>query len=579
MDITLTMLLYLALPDCTALSGLPCSGDGFSGALNDEYRIPGQEQPILVRGIRIYDGSRAPKNEGAPSLLYLKKQKDSVLFLCGGKKILMDTGDTGLGFAEVFNKLEEAFITLRDWDMRLHQGIIENKGLQYMLDVSEDIFRRPLSITDSGYKLIAYSKKWPDGDPIFRDLIVKGYLPADAIAQLDKAGFIFEKKAIVFRKGIEGLSCPMLNGTVFVEQDYRYMLAVLFPDGDYSEGVYELFAFLLGQLSLYLDANRDASRIRRFAWTSLLADLVEGKCASAEFTERNRYSGLPEDRSYQLVSVRRKDGTMREFFRDRLEQALTDEIVFVHGDCVFVLLADEPPAGRLQPAMAMSSGRFDMALAGRHAAGLGDDRADDRTDDRADSHIGGRADGIASMIALSTVGNHPFICVSDRFETLTDLHRACLQTNAAYALGLWISQNRTLEKLGIASKAYDRNIFYYSEYYPYDLITMTLPAFDRNSPASAPILGSTALFPAFRALLAEDRKSAVGNLRLLYAYLKNDCSKTRTAAELFMHRNNVIYRISRLEETLGLSLADEQVKASFRMSFLALELMDPGALP
>jgi len=526
MDITLTMLLDLALPDCAIEDEALRAGarESFAGDGDDPGRDPfvsdgadpGHEPDVslIIRGIRIYDGAATHKNVKGAGLLYIKKQKDGILLICDERSLFLETA---LSFAEVFNKLEEVFIKLRDWDMQLHQGIIEKKGLQYMLDVSADIFQRPISLVDSAYKLIAYSDRRQTGDKIFKSLLKKGYLPADAIYQLDKAGFIFEKKAIAFRESIEGLSYPMLNGTIFVDQDYRYMLTMLLPDDDFTDGVYEQFAFLLGQLSLYVEMNVDASRIRRFAWTSLLADLANGECGPAEFAERNRYSGLPETGPWRLVFVRRKDGSLREFLQERLEQALPGEIVFIHGNGVLVLLGDKN-----------------------------------------DADAPGHADPLNKIVPIIFDKNF-FLCLSDRFETLHELHVAYKQTIAAYDLGLRISQYRTLEKLGITSKTYDKNVFRYSDYYPYDLISKPAP-----------------LFPAFLSLLAEDEKTAAGNLRLLYAYLKNDCSKTRTATELFMHRNNIIYRIGKLEEALGLSLADEQVKTAFRLSFLALELVDPG---
>ncbi|MCL1896235.1 MAG: helix-turn-helix domain-containing protein [Clostridiales bacterium] len=526
MDITLTMLLDLALPGEKGKGAAAHAGaENPSGPAREEQAegpaplrqasVPEPSKPI--RGIRIYSGAAAA-GKSSRNLLYLKKQKNGVLILFDGQSIPIETH---LSFAETFNKLEEAFSTLRDWDMLLHQGIIENKGLQYMIDVSEDIFRHPLTITDSGYKLIAYSKHWLNGDAVFKSAVKKGYLPADAIARLDQEGFIFEKKAIFFREAIEDMTCPMLNGTIYVEHDYRYMFAVLFPDNDYTEGYHELFAFLLGQLTLYVETNGDVSRIRHFAWMSLLADLVEGKCSPAELAERNRYSGLPTGCSYSLIAVRRKDGTMREFIQERLDRNFQGQIVFIHGESVFVLLAD----GSSQDGPEID-------------------------------HVEKAVYEIARMTRF-VAENHLYVCISDRFEDLCGLHNAYNQTQAAFTIGLRIARNKTLERLGITNKLYAENIFRYSEFYPYDLIS-----------------GSASLFPAFKALLAEDRKTASGSLRLLYAYLKNDCSKTRTAAELFMHRNNIIYRISKLEEGLGLSLSDEQVKTAFRMSFLALELLD-----
>lgn len=61
----------------------------------------------------------------------------------------------------------------------------------------------------------------------------------------------------------------------------------------------------------------------------------------------------------------------------------------------------------------------------------------------------------------------------------------------------------------------------------------------------------------FRAVLEDNRSgSAVDNIKLLYTYLSNQCNATSAARELHMHRNNVIYRIARLQERYNLDLDD-----------------------
>ena len=47
---------------------------------------------------------------------------------------------------------------------------------------------------------------------------------------------------------------------------------------------------------------------------------------------------------------------------------------------------------------------------------------------------------------------------------------------------------------------------------------------------------------------------------------------TETGQQLHMHRNNVIYRISRIEELTGLSLDDHGTRLGLEISFLMLEL-------
>ena len=69
----------------------------------------------------------------------------------------------------------------------------------------------------------------------------------------------------------------------------------------------------------------------------------------------------------------------------------------------------------------------------------------------------------------------------------------------------------------------------------------------------------------------EDNDTAL-YARLLYVYLSQDRNTTRTAAKLGMHRNNVIYRVNRLEQRLGISLDDPDLRLRLLVSYHILSL-------
>ena len=60
------------------------------------------------------------------------------------------------------------------------------------------------------------------------------------------------------------------------------------------------------------------------------------------------------------------------------------------------------------------------------------------------------------------------------------------------------------------------------------------------------------------------------NCEVLYTYLLNERRATETANSLHMHRNNVVYRINRIEEMLGISLDDKTTRLNLTMSYLML---------
>ena len=60
-----------------------------------------------------------------------------------------------------------------------------------------------------------------------------------------------------------------------------------------------------------------------------------------------------------------------------------------------------------------------------------------------------------------------------------------------------------------------------------------------------------------------------------------DSSATGASKLLNMHRNNIVYHISKIEELLGLDLRDLRVRQNLSLAFLSTELkaaMDAGLL-
>lgn len=73
--------------------------------------------------------------------------------------------------------------------------------------------------------------------------------------------------------------------------------------------------------------------------------------------------------------------------------------------------------------------------------------------------------------------------------------------------------------------------------------------------------------------MERDLREHSDHVRVLYGYLLCERRPTVTAAYLYMHRNNVIYRIGRIERMLDISLEDQNVRRELETSLLVLELI------
>lgn len=91
-------------------------------------------------------------------------------------------------------------------------------------------------------------------------------------------------------------------------------------------------------------------------------------------------------------------------------------------------------------------------------------------------------------------------------------------------------------------------------------------------PKNESIWRATQAYAALKKLYDYDSQHGTTNLQLLWTYLCNERKATETGAELHMHRNNVIYRIDRIEQIIKLDLNDANTRLSLMLSYLLLEL-------
>ncbi len=91
------------------------------------------------------------------------------------------------------------------------------------------------------------------------------------------------------------------------------------------------------------------------------------------------------------------------------------------------------------------------------------------------------------------------------------------------------------------------------------------------SELSTALHGSEVIHPALIILKEYDRLHATQYFNTLFAYLKFERNLVRTAAALFIHRNSLVYRISRIQELIVADLDDFEVRAYLVLSYLCYE--------
>ena len=93
-----------------------------------------------------------------------------------------------------------------------------------------------------------------------------------------------------------------------------------------------------------------------------------------------------------------------------------------------------------------------------------------------------------------------------------------------------------------------------------------------GKPENAHIARNSMASKALDTLCEYDSKHGTNNLELLFVYLTNERRASDTAQIMHMHRNNVIYRIGKISEMIGMDLNESGTR--FRL-LMAYEIYTP----
>ena len=462
-----------------------------------------------VRGIKLLPRSVSALPE---EYLYVEQRGDGVYLRCGGRGPARL--ETERSMEELFNALEDAFNRLRDWDMETHLALIGGCSAQRLLDLSEDILTNPITLMDPGFSLLARTRHAGTTSRVFREVCEKGYLPAETVEFYALRSYLRE----LVQLGGDRATCvegDFVTINRAIRRDGRVLGYLSMPctHRPYSEGVAECFAYLCEGVAECMEREIRSGAVQRYISESFLAELIEGRHQTREaMEERLRYIGLQAQGELALVVLRGADPLAGRYWSDRLGERLPGEKVLSYSGAVVVFL---PRRGRL-PLVLDSLGPF---------------MADNR-------------------LACG---------VSRPFGGLEELGEAFRQADAALRLGSRVSANRTLEKLGVDDLQYDETVFHYQRY---ALHHMVEGAAEEGR-----------IFPGLRRLIQICLREGGDSLRVLRALLRCERRPTQTGNALHMSRNNVVYRAGRLEEIMGVSLSDPDVRAELEASFRALELI------
>ena len=479
------------------------------------------------------------KSDSSGSILFIAKLSEALLALkeAGGHFLCVrdrrpDESETSESLKNVYvinknmdqrellNAVQRVFARMQNWVLQMQESVLANRGLQDLMNICEPIIGNHVSVQDQSFNLIAYTKNIETDDETTKRLMENGYHPEETMRRFLKYRRIEqfqtadENELIVSRDKV--ISKYDTVKKVYKDNDAFFAIVTLVCcNKEYNSAMEELYKLLLNYITYYFEKERPLfAKPRQLEF--FLSELI-GKTILSEEEAKKRAISLNQP------------------FEGRFELNL---IVF--NDILNI------PAPRLARDLSIRLKNAITIVYSRDILILWrlSESADDTESRR--KQITGSFAGINCNCGLSNI-----------FGSLWDAAVAYGQANAAVITG---------ERLRLARKEDAGFRFYqYEDYYLNHLVVTgidSLPGVFTNSFA----------FTAIRTLKRHDEKHGTYLLDTLAVYL--DCERNATSAseQLHMHRNTVLYHIRKIEDLLGISLDDADVRMKLMIGLKAFEL-------
>ena len=433
----------------------------------------------------------------------------------------------------VFDGLLDVARKYGTWERRMDSVFHTQGSLQELLDVSEQFLQNHVVILDPALKLLAYTQNIPCDDPITVELITHGYHTEDNIRKFklhkrfapwsESDGFVINDTKTICKydtvvKSFKARSAFSLIAVM--------MCNVVDADG-YLLDVFDLFT---KRVRYYAERDYPDDKPSGNVVDTFLKDLISNQISDdASVIERCGYAGIPFDARFCLFYLKAGENSVpsSRLLAD-VSLAVAPAKTIVVDDAVVVLCFN---------CLSDTCALHCIANACPHKK----------------MTVSRRLNDMLECYDL-TSGR------SSKFKKLTDAPIAFEQAKEAYAISRWKASERKSQ-----NRTNMWNRIFSFDAYGLDYLV------DQLSNKDVDMLGLTYVGSILSSIKAQDDLAKTNNYEFLYAYLVHERRTSVVAEQLHMHRNNVNYRISRIEEQFGISTDDPKLRQDLLIAYCLRE--------
>ena len=410
---------------------------------------------------------------------------------------------------EVMNDLVEIFCRLVEWDKNMHIAALEGKDVQDLIDISEEILEHPMIAFDASFDVLAYTRHSSSHYKIFQETVAQGYTDAHTMEQLKKKQIFSQIKEgeLLIAPAADEKSGTNIYLQFFSGQTLLGYTSIFCGEETPESGYLDLIHMFMKNMSFCLQRNYENRRHGRMMYETFLANLL----GSAE---------IPEDRITEQVNM--IDGLEKTGY---LVLGILDFANQEHVPLKFLARLLERQSWKMKP-----------FLYENHICLLKYSKT-----------------AIHQNLSFDEKELHILEQLLEQYEYrigVSNIFTELKRMKDAYAQAVFTLQwNQKTEQNTEVLCQYKDVVMYH--------------LFSRMESEMEPVSMQSEFY---RELAVYDREHHTSYGRTVLCYLKNDCSATRTAAELGIHRNTVRNVISMVEERYAVSLDDSEEKMRYILS-------------
>ena len=434
---------------------------------------------------------------------------------------VIESGELNLLLFEFSVSIEDIFNEVQDilldstYIMRssasLLNSIIQGRGLQYIIKIGSELLGNPIMLGDSNFRILAYSQCDDVDDSAWIELRDTGYCTFEYTLKYD------------FKKLIEACtsSPEPIIGDLGQDNRTKRILAKIEVDGAivahlavlehrrlFTNKDIEMVSFLCDIISSEMQRNNRYLNIRNVLIENLIISLLGQECLNQDSVqERIKYLKWKQPKKIYLLAV--KYNSYEDTFA--LIPYIRDSLKCLKEDSTIVFY---------------------------------------------DNHL----------ILVIGCPEHEYLDKKDFFEFNEFLRLNRLIAGISQAFSEIMDIRKYYEQALISMQLGQRMgkeeiLFDYKDYAVYHMLDICCKHYDIRE----------FCHPALKMLLEYDSQHKTEHMKSLMAYIINLRNLGVAAEALYVHRNTMSYRLTKIKEITGLNLEDEDLNFHIYVSYKLLE--------